>query len=118
VDDLELRRGGPSYAIDTVEVYQQANPGADLFYLVGEDNLALLHTWRRYEELKQRVQFVAMRRRGDAAPHSFPTICRHIEISATEVRMRVAKGASVRYLVPDGVLEVIERENLYKEKTY
>ena len=66
-DDLELRRTGPSYAIDTVEEYARRYPGAELFYLVGEDNLLLLHTWRRYEELRQRVQFVAMSRTGHAA---------------------------------------------------
>lgn len=125
VDDLELRRGGPSYAIDTVEEYQRRHPGAELFYLVGEDNIALLPTWRRYEELKRLVQFVAMSRVGTrsdpsltAPAHEFQIVGRNIEISATEIRMRVAKAASVRYLVPDEVLEVIGRENLYKEMTY
>lgn len=118
VDDLELRRGGPSYAIETVEEYERRAPGAEFFYLVGEDNIALLHTWRRYEELKQRVKFVAMSRGGHPANHPFPVVRRNIEISATEVRMRIAKGESVRYLVPDEVLEVIGRENLYKDMTY
>jgi nicotinate-nucleotide adenylyltransferase len=121
VDDLELRRGGPSYAIETVEEYHRRNPGAELYYLVGEDNLPLLNTWRRYEDLMRRVKFVTLSRRdrGDnPADHPFPVVRRNIEISATEIRMRIAKGESVRYLVPDEVLEVIGRENLYKEMTY
>ena len=118
VDDLELRRGGPSYAIETVEEYERRFPEAELFYLIGEDNIAKLPTWRRYAELMQRVKFVALSRRGEVGGHPFPLVQRDVEISATEVRMRVAKGASVRYLVPKEVLEVIERENLYKEKTY
>ena len=118
VDDQELLRGGPSYAIETVEEYQRRHPGAELFYFIGEDNLAKLHTWRRYEDLKERVQFVAMSRTGNSPQHPFPVIGRNVEISATEIRMRIAKGAPVRYLVPKEVLEVIERENLYKEKSY
>jgi nicotinic acid mononucleotide adenylyltransferase len=67
------------------------------------------------------VQFVARRRPAPSISppaHDFPVVGRSIEISATEIRKRIAKGASVRYLVPPEALEVIERENLYKETTY
>ena len=115
VDDLELRRTGPSYAIDTVEEMLLRYPGAHLHYLIGEDNVAELHTWRRANELQRLVQFVVLSRRVHSVVHLFPVVERDVEISATEIRKRVAKGASIRYLVPENVLETIETHHLYRE---
>lgn len=115
LDDSELRRGGASYTIDTVLQMKERHPDSDLFYLLGEDNLPELHTWRRIEELTRLVQFVVLHRSAEPAEHAFITLRqRRIEISATEIRTRLARRDSVRYLVPDGVLAVIERENLYR----
>ena len=114
-DDLELRRGGASYAVDTVEEMRRQHPDASLVYLIGEDNVAELHTWRRSAELQALAQFVVLSRTGHPRRHSFPVVERDIDISSTEIRKRVAKGASIRYLVPEKVLEIIERHNLYKE---
>jgi len=114
-DDLELRRNGPSYAIDTVEEMLRRHPNASLFYLIGEDNVAELHTWRRAADLQELVQFVVLSRTGHERRHSFPVVERDIDISATEIRKRVAKSASIRYLVPEKVLAIIEKHNLYKE---
>lgn len=115
-DDLELKRGGPSYAIDTVEEMLRQNPDAGLFYLIGEDNVAELHTWRRVQDLQRLAQFVVMSRTGHGRNHSFPVVERDIDISATEIRKRVAKNESIRYLVPEKVIAIIEQHNLYKEK--
>ena len=117
-DDLEIQRGGPSYAIDTVEVLQARHSAAEWFYLIGGDNIAALHTWKRFEELQRLAQFVVFTRPGDSASHAYPVIQRQIEISATEIRERVAKGLSIRYLVPEPVREIIARENLYQESTH
>ncbi|MEI8342289.1 MAG: nicotinate-nucleotide adenylyltransferase [Verrucomicrobiota bacterium] len=114
-DDLELRRGGQSYAIDTVEEMRRRYPDANLVYLIGEDNAAELHTWRRFEELQRLVQFVVLSRTGHERQHPFPVVERDVDISSTEIRKRVAKRASIRYLVPEKVLSIIEKHNLYKE---
>ena len=114
-DDLELRREGPSYAIDTVEEMLRRHPGASLVYLIGEDNVAELHSWRRSGELQQLAQFVVLSRTGHEPNHSFPVVERDIDISATEIRKRVAKNESIRYLVPEKVLAIIQQHNLYKE---
>ncbi len=113
VDDLELRRGGPSFAVDTVRELRAREPGNEWFYLIGEDNLRELHTWKDFEELERLVQFVVFSRPGETKAHPYPCVRRQIEISATEIRARVAKGASIRYLVPEVVREIIVRENLY-----
>jgi len=116
VDDSELHRQGPSFTIDTIAQWRAQVPGAEFFYLIGHDNLRELHTWRRYEELRALVQFIVFGRSGPDVvdPSPFPVLDRHIDISATEIRSRVAQGLSVRYLVPDAVLAIIEARDLYR----
>lgn len=114
-DDLELRRPGPSYTIDTMIEMRSRHPDADLFHLIGEDNLPELHTWQRIGELERIVQFVILQRGPGAAPHPYLTLRhRRLDISATEIRARVARGEPVRYLVPDKVLTLIEKHHLYQ----
>jgi len=115
IDEVELRRGGPSYAVETAEHFREQDPEVELFYLIGADNLAALGTWHRIEELRALVQFVVFDREAGAVPTEFPGLARRIDISATDIRQRVAKGLSIRYLVPETVRELIERHQLYQE---
>ena len=114
LDDSELQRPGPSFSIDTVERYAARHPGAELYYFIGHDNVRELHTWRRIAELRALVRFVVFERAGCDLTHDFAHVTRQIDISATEVRARVARGASIRYLVPDNVRAILEREQLYQ----
>ncbi len=115
LEECDLRRTGPSFAIETVRELRGRWPDAEFFYLIGHDNVAKLHTWHSYEELRRVVQFAVFGRGEHDAPHDFPTIVRRVDISATEVRTRVARGESIRYLVPDRVGEIIARRQLYRE---
>jgi len=116
VDDCELKRPSPSYSIDTVLQIREREPNADLFWLIGADNIHDLRKWRRFEELERLVQFVILDRgRAKKTPQVFPVVQRNIDISATEIRNRVASGRSIRYLVPQAVEEIIRREKLYRE---
>jgi nicotinate-nucleotide adenylyltransferase len=65
VDDQELRRGGISYTIDTLRDYARRFPQAQLFYLIGADNVASLPKWREAQELAKLAEFVAIPRPGD-----------------------------------------------------
>jgi nicotinate-nucleotide adenylyltransferase len=114
VDDSEIHRPGPSFTIDTVEAWRARAPNAVLFYFIGHDNVRELHTWRRFAELFTLVQFVVFGRGEDGAPHGFPTIARRVDISATDVRARVARGASIQYLVPESVRAIIAARTLYQ----
>ena len=117
LDDSELTSTGPSFTIDTVERVHAAHPGAQLFYLIGADNLRELHTWRRIEDLRRLVEFVVFGR-GDhekQGPDSFRTLSRRIDISATDIRQRVAHGQSIRYLVPEPVRSLIAAHHLYQD---
>ena len=115
VDELDLHRAPPSYTIDTVEDFARRQPAAQLFYLIGSDNLPKLETWHRIAELRRRVQFLVLERSASAVRSEFPTVHRPIGISATEIRKRVASGRSIRYLVPPAVEEIIHRRQLYQE---
>jgi len=114
-DPMELQRSAPSYAVETIEAFRQREPEAELFYLIGEDNVDRLKTWHRFAELSQMVQFVVLDRSGEKTEHPYRAIRRHLDISATNIRKRVASGHSIRYLVPSGVEEIIRDRHLYRE---
>jgi nicotinate-nucleotide adenylyltransferase len=116
VDDCELRRPPPSYTIDTVEEVRQGHRHTAIYCLIGEDNVQTLKKWHRFDELEKMVNFIILDRKGQPSTSSYPVIDRKIDISATEIRMRVASGRSIRYLVPPAVEEIIRRENLYLEQ--
>ena len=92
VDDRELRRGGVSYAVDTVGEIAAENPGARLFFLVGEDSLAGLPRWKDFARLKELCEFRAFPRTRE---------------SSTEIRRRLAAGLSVADMVPPRVAEIL-----------
>jgi len=115
LDTLELERPAPSYTVDTMEALRTREPGAAFLYLIGEDNVAKLPTWHRFAELSKMVQFAVLDRTGLKTVHPYPTVRRHIDISATEIRNRVARGQSIRYLVPPAVEQIIRQRQLYRE---
>jgi nicotinate-nucleotide adenylyltransferase len=116
VNDCELRRAPPSYTIDTIEQIRQCKTDATIYCLIGEDNVDKLTKWRRFADLEKMVRFVVLDRSGQRPHHAYPVIRRKIDISATEIRKRVATGRSIRYFVPPAVEEIIRREKLYLEQ--
>jgi nicotinate-nucleotide adenylyltransferase len=116
VNDCELRRGPPSYTIDTVKEIRQREIDAKIYYLIGGDNAAGLPRWHRFNELEKLVQFVVLERAGSSTDYPFTTVRRRLDICATEIRNRVALGRSIRYFVPASVEEIIRQGNLYREQ--
>ncbi len=132
VNDVEIRRSGPSYTFLTVEAYRQSvGPHVPLFWLIGGDTLPELHTWYRIRELVELCQIVTAVRPGYEQPDLsslagvlsgeqvrrleeavLPTP--RIDISATDIRRRVREGRSIRYLVPEPVGDYIEQRGLYR----
>ena len=98
VDDRELRRGGVSYAIDTVREFAAENPGAELFFLVGEDSVAGLPRWKEYGELARLCTFKSYPRTRE---------------SSTEIRRRLAAGEALGDLVPEAVALFLARGVTY-----
>ncbi len=114
MDACEIERDGPSFAIDTVQSFRSRNPGAKLYYFIGDDNLPELETWKESTKLREASQFVVLSRAGMPFLSEFPTITRRIEISSTEIRNRVARGLSVHYMVPLPVCQLIAKLGLYR----
>lgn len=121
IDDLELRRGGVSYSIETARTYQQRFPGAELCWLIGADHVASLPRWREAEALAELVRFVVIPRPGSTPPALPPPFRLHhlrgfpLALSSSEIRDRARTGRSITHLVPDSVAEVIRSERLYTE---
>ena len=124
VDTLELEREGPSFTLDTVDAFRSRFAGAQIFLLLGEDNLPKLHSWHQFERLRQLVSFVSFGRRAYAPEAAVPAVApdkdlrlerlvRKIDISSTEIRARVAKGLPIQYLVPESVRLLIQSHALY-----
>ncbi len=114
IDERELHRPPPSYTIETMEELTRAQ-AARFFYFIGSDNLERLETWRRIDDLRALAEFIVLDRTGSSADSPYRTIRRPIDISATEIRKRVAEGRSIRYLVPLAVEEIIQRHQLYQD---
>ena len=119
VDDIELRRSGASYTVDTLRELRARHPRAELFFVIGMDQYRDLHTWREPEEVARLARLAVVSRDGDTpeGENSIPVETLHvtrIDLSATDVRRRIHAGESIRYFVPDPVREIIEREGLYK----
>jgi nicotinate-nucleotide adenylyltransferase len=119
VDDQEIQRGGTSFTIDTVRAYAEKFPGAELLYLIGADQIGLLHLWREATELARMVQFLVVPRPGQKPPEfAMPfrgQVLRGVPlgISSSEIRARLKGGLSFAHLTPPTVAEALANNHLY-----
>ncbi len=121
VSELELRREGASYSVDTLRRLREERPEHELFFIIGADQFAELDTWREPEEIARLARLVVIPRGGTEPGAPPPGLdveydvvdVTRIGLSSTDIRERVRAGRSIRYLVPEGVLEIIEAHALY-----
>lgn len=131
--DIELKRGGTSYSIRTVEDLRAIfGPGTRFFFIVGADSLHEISTWKEIERLSELCDFVTVARPGYSleglSPRKLaigegtferlaPGIVRTplVEISSTLIRDRVRAGKSIEYMVPAGVADHIREKGLYRK---
>jgi nicotinate-nucleotide adenylyltransferase len=126
VSDLELRRDGPSYTVDTLKELSTEAPNNELFLIVGGDIAAGLPRWREPERVLDLATLSIAKRRGTARSSIDAALgglrggdrarffdMPRIGVSSTMVRRRVRSGQPIRYLVPDAVRAYIERHGLY-----
>lgn len=131
IDDRELRRGGTSYTIDTVQEIARERPDDELFLLIGSDAFAAIREWHRPAELFEMITPIVFRRGGEPEidwnvltglipPNRAEQIRKFsirlplIEVSSSDIRERVAQGRGIRFLVPQAVQALIEAESLYQ----
>jgi nicotinate-nucleotide adenylyltransferase len=128
---IEMERPGPSYTVDSVAQLRDMYPGSQLFLLMAADSLSQIDTWREPDRLLSLVEWVVGPRPGSPLPASATLRERFgadasrihvldgpsLDVSASEIRRRVAAGQAIRYLVPVAVEELIVRRNLYRRTT-
>ena len=143
-DDLELRREGPSYTVDTIARLRDERPGDAFVLIVGSDTFPELATWKDHDRLLQMCTVAVVTRPeegrqeggqqpagglgGPESPPSFEERARihsaraddsrvpgpGLAVSATDIRRRVKEGLSIRYLVPETVADYIAKRGLYR----
>ena len=121
VDDIEIRRGAPSYTVETLTELHRQLPRTDFYFIIGGDSLGELPCWKEINRLAQLCTFVVVTRPGyslPAAPANVNCVFVHghtCEVASSDLRARLRAGRSIRYLVPDAVLRYIRRRNLYNK---
>lgn len=118
VSDVELRRDGPSYTVDTLRELRTSHAGAELYLLLGVDQVREFHTWHQPNEVLRQAHLVMLTRGGVEQPPKSDIVERRvpvtrIDVSSTMIRQRVAAGQSIQYLVPRAVEKIIAAERLY-----
>jgi nicotinate-nucleotide adenylyltransferase len=122
VSDVELRRDGPSYTVDTVAGLRRESPDAEVFVIVGSDTFPEMATWKEHDRLRTLCTVAVVSRPGESRAGSpgadAPGVARvegpGLAISASAIRERVRQHRSVRYLVPEAVADYIAKRALYQ----
>ncbi|WP_280637326.1 nicotinate-nucleotide adenylyltransferase [Nocardioides sp. W7] len=123
VSRVDIDRDGPTYTRDTLRDLKAAMPDAELYFITGADALTEIFTWRNPDELFELAQFVGCTRPGytmddamlSALPANRVTVVEipALAISSTDCRARSQRGEPVWYLVPDGVVQYVNKHHLY-----
>ncbi|MGO3152131.1 MAG: nicotinate-nucleotide adenylyltransferase [Galactobacter sp.] len=119
VSRVDIDRPGPTFTIDTLRDLREQRPGDELFFITGADALAAILSWKDVDELTELATFVGVTRPGHELSDMGMKDVRLLEvpamaISSTDCRERVAEGSPVWYLVPDGVVQYINKYQLYR----
>lgn len=118
VSDIEIKKGGKSYSVDTLRLLRAQYPkGTKFCFIIGTDTLRELATWRAMDKLRRSCRFITVARAGKKPyrpPKQYYLSQPLIGISSTEIRSRIKKGRSIRYLAPLPVERYITRHRLYK----
>ena len=118
VSDIEIRRKGKSYTVDTLRAIKKKFPGASLFFICGSDLVKEIPTWKDVDEIYKLAKFVLAKRPGFGRRLSGENFLKidvaQVDISSSLIRDLVSKGRSVRYLTPGAVVEYIEKNKLYR----
>lgn len=122
VSDVDVRRSGATYTVDTLKELQSQNPDSNLFFILGTDAAAGLQSWKSPVELLNLAEFVVVTRPGsDFSEPDFAVgrLTRFefdaLDLSSTSMRSKLKSGNTATGEVPESVLDYIQEHNLYKE---
>ncbi|QDR77758.1 nicotinate-nucleotide adenylyltransferase [Corynebacterium sanguinis] len=124
VSRVDIDRGGPTYTIDTLRDLREVYPTEELYFITGADALSSIMSWHDWDRMFDLAEFVGVTRPGyelreDMLPAKHQERVHLVEIpamaiSSTDCRLRASQGRPVWYLVPDGVVRYIAKNNLYR----
>lgn len=129
VSDVEIRRGGVSYTIDTIRAFTQERSGSEIFLLIGSDQAVEFVRWREWENICKEAQLCIVRRPFLLTPEMEERMTETLtvdgrkpvwigapllEISSTDIRNRVVAGKSINYLTVKAVRDYIDEKGLYR----
>lgn len=116
--ELEIKREGRSYTIDTITELKKRHPRDDLYFIIGSDLLKYLNEWKDLSEIIKMVNFIVATRPGyplDQIPSNIKTLAiRAVDVSAFQIRACIKENRSFRYLVPDEVFIYINKKGIYR----
>lgn len=126
VSRIELQRPGPSFSVDTIRAFKRIYTAeTEIYFIAGADEILAIESWHDAESLPHLARFLAAPRTGfDLSDLSRTLDSRFVpfidvldmpavDISATDIRARIAQGRSIKYLVPESVESYIHKHNLY-----
>ena len=127
-DDFEINRPEKSYTVNTLEYLKEKYPDDELFFIVGEDSLEDLPTWYEPESILEMCSLLVFPRKSRETlmgtlnkmtdkfgKRILPISAPVIGLSSTDIRKRIRDGKTVKYMIPDRVIEYIKQHNLYGE---
>jgi nicotinate-nucleotide adenylyltransferase len=127
VSRLEVDHPGPTYTVDTLRrLRAEQADGARLYFIIGADAFLQILTWKEPDQVLAQAEFIAATRPGfdldrlvSQVPGATGRVHRmeipSLAISSSDLRARVARGAPIHYLVPDGVARYIHEHGLYRD---
>jgi nicotinate-nucleotide adenylyltransferase len=144
--DIEARRQGPSYSVDTLMDLKTRYPDTEFYFILGSDAFVWIGSWKDYSHIIEFASIVVMGRAGggsgdewgavkDTIARAFPSVAifeqsalqtghaiylehvTHLDISSTRVRELASCGRSIRFLVPDEVIQYLEENSLYRDSS-
>ena len=123
VSDIEIKKGGLSYTVDTLRELKNRYPRSQIYFLTGSDVVDELNTWKEPEKIYKLAKVVIATRPGfdefdpenRFAKKSIMVEITGLDISSSKIREKVKKRRSIKYLVPLKVEEYIRKERLYRK---
>jgi nicotinate-nucleotide adenylyltransferase len=115
IDTIEIERSGLSYTVDTLAELARRSPDAERFFLIGEDLVDQVATWRDPHRLTQFAEIVVLARGAASAGGPYRRLeTRRVDVSSTEIRARARAGLSLHGFVPDPIVAYIRDAGLYR----
>jgi nicotinate-nucleotide adenylyltransferase len=116
IEKIELERTGPSFTVDTMRILNEQFPNHQFYFIIGADMIEYLPKWHKIDELINLVQFVGVERPEYSLDTDYPIHYVDVpsfDVSSSMIRERVQHGKTVRYLLPEPVIDYIREKQLY-----